>query len=107
MDVIVGGQSFPVSFTALDMRDLGRAGVMRRLAHLPELEGWERLDCMAEFISACIRRAGGTMTSEGLLLAMKMDESEKLFAAIPELLGVGKGSPSPNAGSPGSTATST
>lgn len=107
MDVTVGGQVYPAQFTALDMRDLGRAGVMRQLARLPELEGWERLDCMASFISASVRRAGGTMTADGLLLVLKPEEREPLFAAIPELLGIPpEDAGSPNAGSPRSTATS-
>lgn len=108
MNVNVGGQVHQAVFTALDMRDLGRAGVMRLLAKLPELEGWERLDVMASFISACIRRAGGAMTADELLLVLRPEEREPLFEAIPDLLGVPKeASESPNAGSPGSTATST
>lgn len=108
MNVTVGGQSFPASFTALDMRDLGKAGVMRQLAKMPELEGWERLDAMASFISACIRRAGGKMTADELLLVLKPEEREALFGAIPDLLGIPKEEGAgPNGASPGSTATST
>lgn len=106
MDVTVGGQVYQSQFTALDMRDLGKAGVMKQLARLPELEGWERLDAMSAFISACIRRAGGKMSADDLLLAVKPGEHEALYAAIPTLLGIPDDT-GPNAPSPGSTATST
>ena len=107
MNVTVGGQTYQAVFTALDMRDLGKAGVMRQLAKFPELDAWERLDAMAAFMAACIRRGGGTMTADDLLLVMRPEEHEPLLDAIPELMGIPKGAASPNVERPGSTATST
>ncbi|MEY2667648.1 MAG: hypothetical protein RJA59_286 [Pseudomonadota bacterium] len=106
MNIVAGGVEHAVSFTLLDMRDLGKAGVMARLRKLGEVEEWERMDAMAAFISACVRRAGGKMTADELLLVVKPEEVKDLYAAIPTLLGVKEDEATdPNAPSPGTTAT--
>jgi hypothetical protein len=106
MKIVAGGVEHAVSFTLLDMRDLGKAGVMARLRKLGELEEWERMDAMAAFISACVRRAGGKMTADELLLVVKPEEMKDLYASIPTLLGVKEDeAKDPNAPGPGTSAT--
>lgn len=105
MKIVAGGVEHAVSFTLLDKYELGVAGVMKKLAELGTIEPYERERAVAEFVSACVRRAGGKMTWEDLLLVVTPDEFNALAVAIPALLGVKEEvAGDPNAPGPGTTA---
>jgi hypothetical protein len=104
VNVVIGGKEYGAGFTLLDMRDLGKSGVMKNLRRLQELEHWEQLDAMAGFVSACVRRGGAKMTADELLAQVKAEEIPALYAAIPRLMGVPEDA-DPNARSPEATTT--
>jgi hypothetical protein len=104
VNITVGGVVHPVVFTFLDHRELGRAGVMSKLAQLGSLPSWDQNDAVAAFLSTCMRRAGVQMTADEFLLAVKREEWPALASAIPVILGIPEGEAAdPNAQSPGET----
>lgn len=105
MNVTIGGKEYPVSYTLLDTFELGKAGVHASIRKFNEIEDWERLGIIAAFISTCVRRAGGTMTTEDFLLLAKTPELVGLYKAMAELMAMVGEDERPNEQSPGATAT--
>jgi hypothetical protein len=105
--VTIGGVVYPASFTTLDRYELGKAGTLGAITNLKSVEDWQRLETMADFMAACVRRAGTAMTKEELLLAAEPTEIEGIFLGIAILLGLKPETAEeaiPNAVSPGTPA---
>lgn len=114
MKFSVGGKEYegaPLRF--IDVRDLGKSGVMAKLRRFHLLEGWERGEVAAELVATSIRRAGGKADAVELMTDAGAVEGGALVDLVPEIMtasGFDLLKPEagdPNAPSPGTEPTST
>jgi hypothetical protein len=86
-NVTIGGTVHELGGLRLsDVRNLSKAGALKKLSRFPELEEWEQLETASEVISASIKRAGGKVTPEEILEAAYFAELAPLVASVTEVM---------------------
>jgi hypothetical protein len=109
MEVIIGGKTYPIaSLKLVDVRDLGKIGVVKKMVQFVELEPWEQTDAIAEIIATSVRRAGTYLTADELLAAADPPDRAKFLPLVGEILKASgfmtsEAIADPNGQSPGTT----